>query len=424
MVSRSLVSMWVALGALAACSASPSGTTSGGSGGSGGAATGGAGGAGGAPGGAGGSGNEIIFGGSGGTGANGGVECNSGPNDDADGDGFTPAQGDCNDCDKNANPGALEVVAEPDAMGNIPPAADEDCNGMVDDVAPPCDAGLSQNSFDPLDGARAIDLCQQATASSWGVMEAAYVRSNGTTPATPTRGVGLLTAFGPGSVPQKGSKMLGMSSGFARDAGDPEACGLSSCNHAAGDLSNNANPGVAPGGAFCDQGAGCYPVDAAGCSPTLGGVNDDVGLRVKLRAPTNATGFKYKFRFFSFEFPEYVCSAFNDQYVALMTPKPMGAVNSNISFDASNNPVSVNVAFFNANPNDLIGTGFDAWDDSGATDWLQTKAPIDGGTDIELLFAIWDTGDTAWDSTVLIDRFEWIADGGSVTVITEPPPPN
>ncbi|MCB9688416.1 MAG: putative metal-binding motif-containing protein [Alphaproteobacteria bacterium] len=43
---------------------------------------------------------------------------------DADGDGFTPARGDCNDQDEYVNPGADEVC------GNI---VDDDCNGEVDD---------------------------------------------------------------------------------------------------------------------------------------------------------------------------------------------------------------------------------------------------------------------------------------------------
>src|SRR5262245_23526704 len=32
-----------------------------------------------------------------------------GPNDDVDMDGWTPAQGDCDDCDPNVNPNAVEV---------------------------------------------------------------------------------------------------------------------------------------------------------------------------------------------------------------------------------------------------------------------------------------------------------------------------
>jgi hypothetical protein len=109
-----------------------------------------------------------------------------------------------------------------------------------------------------------------------------------------------------------------------------------------------------------------------------------------------------------------------------MNPPPVGAINGNISFDSQTNPVSVNIAFFDVcagcalGTGELSQTGFDTWDDAGATSWLVTTAPVTGGQEYTLRFAIWDTGDNAWDSTVLIDGFEWIADGGTVTVGTQP----
>ena len=47
---------------------------------------------------------------------------------------------------------------------------------------------------------------------------------------------------------------------------------------------------------------------------------------------------------------------------------------------------------------------------------------IVGGEEFSIRFAIWDTGDTAYDSTALIDAFEWIADSGSVDIGTTPVP--
>ena len=108
-----------------------------------------------------------------------------------------------------------------------------------------------------------------------------------------------------------------------------------------------------------------------------------------------------------------------------MTPAPAGAINGNISFDSQTNPVSVNIALFEVcegcalGTDELIGTGFDTLGggvgDSGATGWLVSTAPIDR-------FAIWDTTDANFDSTVIIDNFQWIADGGSVSVGTVPVP--
>ena len=141
---------------------------------------------------------------------------------------------------------------------------------------------------------------------------------------------------------------------------------------------------------------------------------------------SNASGFSYNFDFYSFEYPEWVCTSFNDQYIALVDPPPADSINGNISFDSMNNPVSVNIAFFevcagcNLGEAELQGTGFDTWDDAGATSWLVTTAPVEPMQELTIRFAIWDTGDAAWDSTVLVDNFRWIADGGTVDVGTEP----
>jgi hypothetical protein len=53
----------------------------------------------------------------------------------------------------------------------------------------------------------------------------------------------------------------------------------------------------------------------------------------------------------------------------------------------------------------------------GATAWRTTEAPVTPGKDVTIRFAIWDTGDQNFDSTVLIDDFQWIATPG-VTVST------
>ena len=58
---------------------------------------------------------------------------------------------------------------------------------------------------------------------------------------------------------------------------------------------------------------------------------------------------------------------------------------------------------------------------AGATRWLETQAPATPGSIITMRFAIWDAGNYEFDSTVLIDNFQWIANG-AVTVVTMPPP--
>jgi hypothetical protein len=337
--------------------------------------------------------------------------CSSGPNDDQDMDGFTVAEGDCNDCDPNVNPGAIEVMTPADGAGGAPATpADEDCDGTIDNVAMPCDSGIAIDSANPIDAARAIELCHQPTGpKDWGVVSSNWVRANGTVLGGVTAQMGLLPKFGSNVNPRAGSTMLGVSSGHARDASQPGACGQLSCY--------GYGAGTAPAG---------FPQDVPNCSGDTD-INDDVGLEVQVRTPKNATGFSFDFRFYSFEYPEWVCTSFNDQFIALVQPPPAGSINGNVSFDSMNNPVSVNVGYFDvcsgcsAGTADLAGTGFDTWDDAGGTVWLRSTSPVTGGDTVTIRFAIWDTGDQAWDSTALVDNFQWIANGGTVVVGTKPP---
>lgn len=362
--------------------------------------------------------------------------CTNAPDGDGDGDGWTEIEGDCNNCDPNVNPGSVEaIVTEPDANGNMPEAADEDCDTLVDELDDECDSALTLEDPDPMHGANAIDICQAAMPGDkkWGVLQAAYVRANGQAVGA-NQQVGILDNFGPNVNVQKGKRLLTLSSGYGRRPNDVGACNGSSCS-----TSFNGQP--PPG----------FPQDVPGCAGSSD-INDDIGLELKLRAPKNATGYKFLFKFYSIEFPEYVCTSFNDQFIALVNPAPMGSINGNISFDSATNPVSVNVAYFDVcDPNgisnfasvcghckptpnpycpsgtaELLANGFDgAWSDAGGTSWLQTAAPITGGEEFSIRFAIWDTGDTALDSTVLVDGFTWVANGGTVNVGTTPvPDPN
>ena len=82
----------------------------------------------------------------------------------------------------------------------------------------------------------------------------------------------------------------------------------------------------------------------------------------------------------------------------------------------------------NANASQLTNTGFDQWsgtfDDgqAGGTSWLRTTAPVKGGEDFTIRFAIWDTGDDYLNSTSVLDNFGWVANGGTVTIGTNPVP--
>ncbi len=375
-------------------------------------------------------------------------------NKDMDGDGWTPAQGDCNDCDPNVNPGAIDVapVAGPD--GGLGPEVDSNCDGKFDPPVP-CDTGLALNDTSGADAAKAIELCLTTTTNpatpqerTWGVLSSTYVRADGTAyPGSgPGKQVGIQSSWGTNVHVQAGENMLVLSSGYARTSSQGGACGSNSCTDEG--LFNTVN---APSG---------FPQNSGSC-PIATDIYDDIGLQVDLRAPTNATGYSFSFKFYSFEFPFWVCDNYNDQFIALVSPAPAGALNGNISFDSKHNPVSVNLGFFTvcdpsevglfasdcnsngggcpptptpycpAGVGDLAGTGFDIWDGAkynggmdyggaGATSWLESQAPVKGGSIFSIRFAMWDTGDNQFDSTTLVDNFKWIATAGTVEVMTNP----
>jgi hypothetical protein len=365
-------------------------------------------------------------------------------NADMDGDGWTPAQGDCNDCDPNVNPGAIDVlpVAGPD--GGIGPEVDSNCDGKFD-PAVPCDTGLALADTSGADAAKAIELCQTTLTNpptpqqrTWGVLNSQYVRADGTAYANPGVQVGIQDGWGPNVHVQGGQNMLVLSSGHARTTSQPGACGSNSCA--------DDGAGTAPAG---------FPQANPACPPSPD-IYDDVGLQVDIRAPTNATGYSFSFKFYSMEFPYWVCNNYNDQFIALVNPAPVGALNGNISFDSMHNPVSVNLGFFDvcdptqedqygmggcgfgtpcptppspycpSGTAQLQGTGFDVWDNdfggAGATSWLVSQAPVKGGEIFSIRFAMWDTGDDNFDSTTLVDNFQWIATAGTVAVVTNPMP--
>ncbi|MDI1480260.1 choice-of-anchor L domain-containing protein [Polyangium sp. y55x31] len=371
----------------------------------------------------------------GGAGGEGGIiNCDpKGTEDDVDGDGFTETEGDCNDCDKNRNPNAVEVPTEPGKE-----AFDENCNGEIDEVVVSlCDDGLAVDSMEPLDGVRAVDLCKMSSGfADWGVVSAQWTMADGSPPPLGSEvnfhlGHGLLTGFGPNITTRKGSRVLALSSGTARQPTDPGYQSVSGFN--------KDYIGSHPQG---------FPKESPACPGTSSGIPYDVaGLEVVVRVPSNAYGFSFDFNFYTYEWPNYICSEYNDFFVALLTPIPPGQNDGNVSFDSQGNPVSVNNSLLEVcgcpeNPPgpcfaggktfncslgniDLIGTGFgfDGEDglDHASTGWLKTQAPVKPGDQVTIRFAVYDSGDGSLDTTTLVDNWQWIAKPGT-TVGTAPIP--
>jgi hypothetical protein len=160
---------------------------------------------------------------------------------------------------------------------------------------------------------------------------------------------------------------------------------------------------------------------------------------VTIKTPTNAKSFNFNLNFYTYEFPIYICSQYNDFFVAMLSPLPSGQVDGNISFDSQGNTISVNAGFLevcypqmagNKNfpcllgPGELAGTGFDSQPNgSAATSWLQTTSPVElPGQEISLMFAIWDSGDGVLDSTVLLDNFAFEVEEAPTETVPIPEP--
>jgi hypothetical protein len=327
---------------------------------------------------------------------------------DLDGDGWTVCQGDC--CDSMAqgctepakvNPGAYE------ASGNN---LDDDCNPATTDAAPTnCSMAANFNVTTGVELAQAMDICTLTTlqSSAWGLIAAELVQPSGSAIAPNSIQLGVMTDFGV-NTPQLNATMAAISSGTARDPGDPGY--------------------IVPDGLGWNVGA-----DNTGWPPSapgVGTVNDGVNLRLTLRAPTNAQSFSFKFKFFSAEYPEWVTSQFNDTFLALLTSTAPGIpADKNISFDAQGGRVDVNNGFFEvcsgcaSGDATLAGTGYTspnmAVADAGATNWLTTSAPITPGEVFTIEYMIFDVADHAWDSLTLLDSFEWSINPSQVGTVED-----
>ncbi|MEO7094435.1 MAG: MopE-related protein [Polyangiales bacterium] len=348
------------------------------------------------------------------------------PTSDFDSDGYDLVD-DCDDGNALINPGAIEVPGD---------AVDNDCNGSTDEALVDCDHDLPLASTDALDFARALGLCRTATAGAkgkartWGVISAALTTSDASGAPLP-RQFAIQSQWGDAVTPRAGKSLVALSSGVARTPGQPGYVALPKGT----DSSSHVN----------DPPSG-WPRNTKGCpSSSTKKAFDSVVLDLVIRVPTNAKSFSYDLDFYSSEYVEYVCQAYNDSFVAMLVSKTKldPAAGGNISFDGSGDPINVNSGFFQACSPDswlgrsfgcplgiteLAGTGFDALASSltkpaqnGATSWLRTTQAIVAGEEIELKLMIWNTGDHWLPSTILLDRFVWSADKATGSTTDRPP---
>ncbi|MBK7860519.1 MAG: putative metal-binding motif-containing protein [Archangiaceae bacterium] len=385
---------------------------------------------------------------------------------DNDHDGVTTCANDCNDNDANVKPGATETLNQVDddcdgkvdnhilhadfdhdgsnfgdtdcnddealvgpfAIEDDANKIDDNCDGNVDEAAPQCEGALSGSTA--ADYAKAIGLCGFVTGSNFvtGSPNARNIRAS----------------FGNGFTPKAGAQMVFLSTGTAKD--DKEM------------PTYNPQPGTQFGT------SGAHPLWAKPkCGPAIStapSANDMTEVDFTIQVPQNAKSFSYEFAFFSAEYPEYVCTKYNDRFIAILESKGLDTTKlppgqcvggtsvptCNVSYDGQGQPVTINNGFFDVcdsftgknadyvqitntctkSSSLLAMTGYDRSDSvysnkvGGSTGWLKTSAPVVPGETIKIRFIILDEGDNKYDSSVLIDNFKWDIQAISAPVTEEP----
>lgn len=365
---------------------------------------------------------------------------------DCDGDGWTVADGDC--CDEAGGCSTTPELVNPGAIEYIGNAVDDDCDGLFDEVDPPCDALLTDpTTADAFAYAEAMDLCQRTDEMLpladrvWGLIEARLSLTDGSGSPNPASHA-VRGQYGDTLFPIRGQRFAILSTGVSSDPDDSEP------------VFEPFQPGkenarIAPFPQDWYQANGFQLPNSPDCPPPDGNLaNDPVMLTLRIRVPTNARSFSFNQFFLSAEFPEYVCTEFNDFLIALIdsgaTTNPL---DKNLAVYIAPNfqrfPIGVNLArgtnLFNVcddgptgcegaifgdaacltGPSLLSGTGFDTPDPGcgippdasellgGATGWLTTAGNVVPGEIMELRIALWDTSDAFFDSVVLLDNWVW-----------------
>lgn len=351
--------------------------------------------------------------------------------EDLDHDGFARSRGDCDDCDPGRSPGLLEVPAN---------GIDDDCSGSdaLEAVRVSCDEKLKPGRADIDDAVKALGLCKDEvlwSSRDWGVLDARWLRLDGGEQLADPRQVWLPEHFG-AALAREGGRVLVLSTGVARDYDEPDF--TPGCDAFGG---RQVEPGMLDMGVQPPAG---YPRDSSQCKERSVSKDarafDDVGFELSLRAPQNATAIAFDSIFYTHEYPDFVCSRFNDFFVVLMDEAPIELSDDNILFDDNGDPVGVSSGYLAvcrqsdrasenrrsdidcaAGPGLLAKTGFDKGESSCAllpagaedvggasTGWLHTEVPVRGGQTFKLRFILWDSGDPALDSTVVLDSLQFL----------------
>ncbi len=299
---------------------------------------------------------------------------------DDDGDGYSEDQGDCNDSPgqdgKKIGPASIEIqwneLGEPEGLDN-------DCDGLIDEDKEPCPVASGATSF-----AHALDACMLLSGASFPQDERTDPRSRSIQPQ--------LGEF----VPETGDSMVLLSTGIAAAP------------------SSTSFFATSPGANFGFSEPHPLPEPAFGCSsadPTT--AYDATRLWLSMQVPWNAQAFSFDFALFTAEFPEFICTSFDDTFVVVVESD---SFSGNVVFDANGDRINVNSSFLTlCDPQitsncmsdaALEGTGYRT--NGAGTGWLRTSVPVVPGEKITMTFMVFEEGDGKHDTSVLLDNFQWL----------------
>jgi len=359
---------------------------------------------------------------------------------DDDGDGWSELLGDCDDNDPNVHPYAPEDGGNGSFQGN---GIDDNCNGIIDDGTTGYDDdgdGFSEdggdcddfnplnfpgNYEDPWDGMDndcdgTIDEpteCDCPSTNSYGTALDACSGLQSESIYGNAQQYLINNAYGSAIAPHFGCQLLILHTGAMWE--NPAEIGLwvSGTSVTEWDFTGAASCG-------------------APTPPQNDTKFDLTYLNMTMLVPANTYSFSVDFFFATTEYPEWVCTAYNDTFEIYLESSALnpadypdhdgdGIPEGNVAFDGVGLPITVNNDFFVvtncATMYNIPGFGFDCGgptgnsNDAGATGWLTTTAPVNPGETITLKLSLWDEGDGVWDSVVFIDNFQW-----HTTPVTDP----
>lgn len=277
-----------------------------------------------------------------------------------------------------------------------------------------CDGQLASSGLDPLDSAKALGLCARE-----GLKSAAWTLPDGEDmPVKPTNydlGHSIRDDFGPNVTVREGTNMVVLSTAAAAAAGDTNP------PYDSGDLNKGYSSALPPDFPLAQEHV--RPEGVQACPDLIAQGNDGIGLRLEVTAPPGATAFSIDWKYYSRDYPYYICTPFVDAAAILLdganvlevadrtvTANTVSEIcQSGTTGEGGTNLASHTCTFGTA---ELAGTGFDAPDSNGdlgaASTWQTLTVPVTPFQTYTIVLTIWDTSDGTLKSTVLFDNFRWV----------------